>query len=145
MKYCFFDIDGVLNTSNQWKHLYSLNEKCIHEFCHFVKANNLTPVMTSSWRTGFVSTLNPDNLPHVKQLEQLFQQYNVTIADKTPVLNGRSRDKEIQRFLYFHPCDNYMIIDDDSSEYDVLTNKNYFVDAQIGFTNADARTLKRLI
>ena len=145
MKYCFFDIDGVLNRKDQWRRLYSLDENCIREFCSFVKDNDLTLVMTSSWRTGFVSTLSPDNLPHIKQLEQLFQQHDITIANKTPSLNGRSRDKEIERFLYFHSCDDYVIIDDDKSEYDVINGKNYFINATTGFTNQDAKRLKKLV
>lgn len=49
----------------------------------------------SSWRSGFVSTMHDDNSPQIRELEQKFQEYGVRIADKTPILRGRSREKEI--------------------------------------------------
>lgn len=112
----FLDIDGVLNRKEQWKIPYSLDKNCIKNFCAYAKRKNAKIVLTSSWRTGFISTKHEENLPQIKRLEKLLAEHGCEIADKTPILKGRTRDKEIERYLYFHP-DDYQIIDDDPDEF----------------------------
>ncbi len=143
--YIFFDIDGVLNTSSQWQKLFSLNEECIKNFCEMVKQTGGEPVMVSSWRTGFIATRHEDNEEPVRRLETLFAQYGVEIKDKTPKLIGRPREKEIERFLYYHPAKEYVIIDDDRAEYIQVTEHNYFVDAKCGFSKADIAGVKKRV
>ena len=139
-KVIFFDIDGVLNTSEQWNRAYSLKNSCIATFCTFVKKSKADIVMISSWRKGFVSKHNMENLPQIRVLEEKLANYGVEISDKTPVLVGRKRDKEIERYLYMHPeVKSYIIIDDDKNEYDAILKGTYFIDAKVGFTKKDIR------
>lgn len=134
----FLDIDGVLNTSSQWRRPYSLNNDCVREFCRYVKQVKGRVVLTSSWRAGFDGPGNINNTKQIKQLEAELAKYGISIYDKTPILTGRTRDKEIDRYLYFHPDNQYIIIDDDVTEYMVITSSNHFVDANVGFTRKDA-------
>ena len=139
----FLDIDGVLNRSAQWTRMYSLDTKCIQYFCDLVHAIRGKIILTSSWRTGFVATGSKDNLPQIKELEKTLAEYGVVISGKTPELNRRSRDKEIERYLYFNPTSDYLIIDDDRGEYKTITEHNYFTDCSAGFTERDFKILKK--
>lgn len=60
MLYIFLDIDGVLNTSSEWKRMYTLNANCIKNFSEFVKRTKteVRIVLTSS----FVARENISNL-----------------------------------------------------------------------------------
>lgn len=137
--FIFLDIDGVLNTKSQWTTMYSLNTECIKHFAEFCKKIDGTIILTSTWRHGFVATNSPENAPQIKRLEELLKAYDLSIADKTPVLKGRSRDKEIERYLYFHPSSSYVILDDDKNEFAVISKNNYFTNAATGFTKQDIK------
>lgn len=143
--YIFLDIDGVLNQEHQWTTMYSLHKKCIENFCSFVNKTKGEVVLISSWRPGFVSTKNPDNTENIKELEKELEKYGVYIKDKTPKLLNRSRDKEIERFLYFHPTDEYIVLDDDKREYDEVNRHNYFINSSTGFTKKDIKRALRCI
>ena len=39
---------------------------------------------------------------YIKELEGIFSECGLKIHDKTPFLRGRTREKEIERFLYFN-------------------------------------------
>ncbi len=146
--YIFLDIDGVLNKSSQWKRMYSLDEECIKYFCSFAKQVNGQIILTSSWRSGFVGTLSEENTPQIKALEKMLQIHGVKISDKTPILPGRKRDKEIERFLYLKESDDvtvdYIIIDDDRNEFGVVCKKNYFTDSTQGFCKLDVKQCLKL-
>ena len=135
----FLDIDGVLNTQSQWKRMYSLDNECIKHFAGLVNKTGASVVLTSSWRSGFVSSMSDENTPQIKDLENRLLSYGVSISGKTPVLAGRSRDKEIERFLYFNPCERFIILDDDKGEFDFSSRHNYFVNSKTGFTALDVR------
>lgn len=141
--YIFLDIDGVLNKSSQWKRMYSLDKECIESFCQFALKTKGEIIITSSWRSGFVGTMSEDNTPQIKRLEELLGEHGVTIKDKTPILKGRKRDAEIERYLYLNSasgeCANYIIIDDDRNEYGNVSVRNYFTDAVCGFTKRDVK------
>ncbi len=144
----FLDIDGVLNRQSQWKTLYTINEECVKEFANLCNKlpNKPDIVLTSSWRHGFTSTLNPQNASYIKNLENMLKKYGITISDKTPDLRGRTRDKEIQRYLYFHQqVTKYIIIDDDKNEYAEINKHNYFVDAAYGFSQKDIKGVMKCI
>ena len=142
-KCIFFDIDGVLNRKSQWKKPYSLCDECIRDFCGFIVSTDADLIIMSSWRSGFVSTMHDDNSPQIRELEQKFQEYGVRIADKTPILRGRPREKEIERFLYQHDKVRlWAVIDDDPEEYDRKIEGLYLIDCTKGFTSADSKRIK---
>lgn len=147
--YIFLDIDGVLNKSSQWKKMYSLDKECIESFCQFVLKAKGEIILTSSWRSGFVGTMSEKNTPQIKNLEKLLGEYGVTIKDKTPVLKGRKRDDEIERYLYFNSDAgeyvNYIIIDDDKNEFGNVGGRNYFTDAACGFTKKDVKGCLKVV
>ena len=128
----FLDIDGVLNRKSDWKRPYSLNKESVKRFCSFAKEKQAKIILTSSWRTGFVSSHHPKNTPQIQELEKLLDEGGVRIIGKTPVLH-KKRDVEIQEFLKNHPTEDYIILDDDRNEFGEITSKNRFVDCKKGF------------
>ncbi len=146
MRYIYFDADGVLNTSADWKIGNGrLNKEAVKNFCQLVKKHDLTPIITSSWRTGFLGTGNPENSPQIKALEGELGKYGVLIKDKTPITRNHSRDEEIQYYQSRHPSDGYIIIDDDESEYKVITDRNYFTDCGKGLTKEDIKNISKML
>ncbi len=147
--YIFLDIDGVLNKKSQWKRMYSLDMECIENFCQFALETKGDIILTSSWRSGFVGTMSEENTSQIKELEKLLNEYGVTIKDKTPILKGRKRDAEIERYLYLNSppgkCVNYIIIDDDRHEYGEVSVRNYFTDATCGFTKKDGKRCLKMV
>ena len=144
MRFLFFDIDGVLNKSADWKiRSYSMDDALIKTFCEFVKKHKLTPVIRSSCRSGFVSTLSPDNSPQIKELENKFLQHGVKIYDKTPVARGHSRDEEIAYYLRRHANEGYLILDDDPEEYHVTDEHNFFTDSARGLTKDIVKSMEK--
>lgn len=143
---CFFDIDGVLNTSSSWGRQYSLRRDLAANLCSFVKERNLDLIMTSSWRIGFISPMDKDNLPQIKQLEKIMAEYGATIKGKTPIFKGKARDLEINRYLACHPYDRVIVIDDDRGEYASLDNMTFlFTDSAKGFDKAALKRAMKLI
>lgn len=142
---CFFDIDGVLNTSKDWSRQYTFRSDLVANLCRFVKERNLDLIMTSSWRVGFVSAMSKDNLPHIQNLEEDMYRHGIRITNKTPVFKGKFRDDEIKRYLDYHPYNRVIVLDDDPGEYSDSAFKSaglnfLFTDSAKGF---DAGTLKR--
>lgn len=146
MRYLFFDADGVLNTTADWKIGNGrLNKEAVRNFCELVKEHDLMPIITSTWRTGFLGTRDPDNSPQVKALEDELGIYGVYIKDKTPVTRNHSRDEEIHYYESRHPSDDYLILDDDKSEYKVINDKNYFTDCNTGLTKEDVKKISKML
>lgn len=134
MRYCFFDVDGVLNTSKDWKiQMYSLQPKLVDNFCKYLIKHKYEPVLISSWRAGFIEPNHSDNSPQIKRLEKMMAERGIVLKFKTPILKGRTRDAEIERFLYYNPAENYVIIDDDRTEYAKTSDQNVFIDCNRGF------------
>ena len=144
-RYCFFNVDGLLNKSSEWNRSFAIDHDLTHLFCEFLSGNNLIPVMTSSWRRGFNKPGDDDNAPYIKDIERIFGLYGLKIYDKTPILKGRPRDKEIERFLFFHDDRDYIVIDGDPDEYENTNDHIYFINPDTGFTKKDVRNAGRLI
>lgn len=145
-KYCFFDIDGVLNKSSDWRvKLYSLDKECLRLFCVFVKKYDLKPIIISSWRSGFISSGNPNNSINIKTLEDILSKYDVQIYSSTPILKGKSRDYEIKRYLFYHPSEQYVILDDDLSEYEEIPLKLILTDSNKGLTKNDLSKARKFL
>ena len=141
----FFDIDGVLNKKSQWTKMYSLDAGCIAHFASLVNKTKAKIVISSSWRTGFKAAHDSENSGPIRDLEKELDRFGISIYDKTPILRGRKRDIEIERWLYFNPTEKYLILDDDESEYGTITEKNYFVDCKTGITERDVKLCSRRV
>ncbi len=144
-RYCFFNVDGLLNKSSEWNEPFVLNRALAELFAVFLSKYNLIPVITSSWRFGFERAGSEKNAPYIKELEDIFRQYGLMIYDKTPFLRGRPRNKEIERFLYFNKANNYIVIDGDREEYEKINDHVIFIDPKTGFTPKDAKIAGKLI
>ena len=141
MKYIFLDIDGVLNTQDSWIRLYQINQALVKRLSQVVEKTNAKIVLTSSWRKGWDS-VNPT--PQIQKLQEIFKVYHMEIIGVTPDLKSRKRDDEINRYLYFNPCDDYIIIDDDKNEFGNLS-KVYLIDAKVGLTDKDVKKIIKLL
>ena len=142
----FLDIDGVLNRSEQWRVLYSLHDECIRYFCEFVNAVKGEVVLISSWKDGFIASLDEGNTGQIKELERRLAVYGVSIKGKTVSYPGKKRDFEIGRYIAYNKIESYIIIDDDTHEYAEVSEHNYFIDAKTGFSKKDIRKcMKKLI
>lgn len=151
-KYLFFDIDGVLNRKSQWKRPFSLANDCLDAFADLVHQSEYLPIMCSTWRRGLEmpdnviqeAIIHPENTPGVNDLINRLAERNVKIYGKTPDLIGRSRDKEIDRFIYFNPTDNYFILDDDLTLYFNIDNI-YRINCELGLTKTVTNRILRRI
>ena len=144
-RYCFFNVDGLLNRSSDWKKPFTINYGLVNFFCHFLSQNNLIPILTSSWRIGFNGPGDENNAPYIKELEEIFKAYGLKIYAKTPYLKGKPREKEIERFLYFHKPLNYIVIDGNPDEYERTGSHIFFIDPETGFTETDAKRASKLL
>ena len=146
MRFIYFDADGVLNTSADWRLGNGrIDAEAVKNFCDLVKENDLIPIITSTWRTGFLGTGNPENSPQIKTLEGELGKYGVFIKDKTPITRSHSRDEEIQYYQSRHPSEGYIIIDDDESEYKVITDRMYFTNCDKGLTKTDIKNISKML
>lgn len=139
--YIFLDIDGVLNKQADWKKPYSLNPQNIKTFGDAFAEMRPIIILISTWKNGFILSGNSSNSPQIKELEKSLSGYGLRIAGKT---EGQSREKGINDFLKKHPGD-YIILDDDLSEYNKKPGNLYLVDFKTGLTGKDAAKIKKII
>ena len=146
--YIFLDIDGVLNSKKQWITNYALDDECIKNFCAFVRDVNGKIILASSWRKGWAGRNNPGNLPQINNLEKKLAKEGCGIYGKTESLPGNNRDKEILQYLEKYPNEQYIIVDDDISEFSkesskTITSRIYLTDPENGFSKNDITAAKR--
>ena len=141
----FLDIDGVLNKEIQWKHMFTLDKACVDNFCKFASGIHANIVLTSTWKNGFISSLNENNSKPIKQLELFMQEYDLKIIGCTPSLTGRTRDKEIERYIYLNNINHYIVIDDDKTLFQNTNQYYYFTNSITGFTKEDIRKCRKCI
>lgn len=131
-EYILLDIDGVLNTKEDWKYPYSLNPNCVRQFGLTFQKTEAKIILISSWRKGFISKGNPNNSPQVQKLEKALNVYNLGIHG---ILNyDGSRGKAVAEFQKSHR--NTICIDDDIEEYEGYEEKIenlVIVDNRTGF------------
>ena len=138
----FLDIDGVLNTRNSWRIPFSLDDKCIKNFCAFLNRDEISPkiILTSSWKTGW-SSIKDNQTPQIIELQDKLSKYGCSVFSRTKDFGNRQ--KEILEYLKNHPVDYYVIIDDDDSEYeDFELTGIYIIDAETGFSEKDIKRIK---
>ena len=121
MKYLFLDIDGVLNHEEWYSNrVHTLKRKewwedcfdpeCVKRLNNILKETGARLVVSSSWRLD-------------GELKRYFTTVGITTDfDVTPNIHHElpdgtyswpDRGEEIDGFLKDHPCDSYVILDDD--------------------------------
>lgn len=113
-KLIFLDIDGVLNSAHDWPENH-LSQSLTDNLKHIVNKTNAKIVLSSSWKNFFADDLAPLNKLGNTLIEH-FAKNNLMLYAKTPSPNGNysmERGFEIKTYLQDHPCDNYVIIDDE--------------------------------
>jgi hypothetical protein len=132
MRIIFTDIDGVLNP--HWRTKWS--KKSITLYNELCKEYDLKPVITSTWR-----------IAHTKeQLQDIFkfQGIEVDIYDYTPILGG-ARGLEIKEWLDNNDCDNFIIIDDKTSDIEPYINNVVKCRSWIGLSTDEIKEIKEIL
>lgn len=121
MKVIFLDIDGVINSDNNYEKEYKsgrkfthdlhLDAKCLKWLKNIVSDTCAQIVISSSWRYG--------DMQSIENLKLQLQNVGLDIYDKTPILNTVTRGTEIQTWLNTKSEENiiYVILDDDVDEF----------------------------
>lgn len=132
--YIFLDIDGVLNTKNDWNRLFSLRKENVDKLCNDYPGSKV--ILISSWKNGYISRNNKSNSEPIKHLETMLSN-NVSIIGKTDSSNNKTRNTQIEEYIKLHPViTDYIIIDDDKSEYNqsFLNDKHLkLIDSRYGY------------
>ena len=136
--YVFLDIDGVLNTSDQWKQMYQLNEKCVSRFSEYAKAlqGDVRIILTSSWKNGFDPA--GKHTPQIQELIDRLAFYGLFIIGKTLSREDGDRAQEINDFIIAHKLEGKrcIVVDDDPDIFHTALLNNcgtIWTDARKGF------------
>ena len=136
--YIFLDIDGVLNTSDQWKRMYQLDKKCVSRFTEYAKAlqGAVRIILTSSWKNGFDPT--GKHTPQIQALIDSLASHGIRIVGKTLNREDGDRAQEINDFIVAHKLEKArcIVVDDDPDIFHATLLKNcetVWTDARTGF------------
>ena len=134
----FLDVDGVLN---QLQRNYYIDVKCVRILARICKKLKGTIVLTSSWRLGYTHTGTCS--PQIEQLKELFAAHGIKISGRTGVLGDRTL--EIKDYIKRHNVKNYLVLDDDKSEFKSgwLLN-TYIVNYKTGLVVDDIKAIKEM-
>lgn len=113
-KLIFLDIDGVLNSAHNWPENH-LSQSLTDNLKHIVIKTGAKIVLSSSWKNFFNDDLTPLNKLGTALIEH-FAKNDLTLHAKTPSPYGKytmERGFEIKTYLKNHPCNNYVVIDDE--------------------------------
>lgn len=143
--FLFLDIDGVLNTKNDWKsgknfHLSSL---LLDNLSLALKNTSAKIILISSWRKGFIARGHHNNSENIKELENALEIRGLCIRGIVSP-DENNREKAIKEFLKKFPED-YLILDDDINEYQNPMKHLYLVDCRTGLTKKDALKIQKLL
>jgi hypothetical protein len=131
INYIFLDIDGVLNTTSDWKIPYSINTYCVKNFSQYIKklggSSKVRIILISSWRDGFDKGGN--HLPQIQHLIDILSQYNLFIYDKTYKSPTNDRQREIEQYIIKNNInqEQCIIIDDDISLYRNISKYKHII------------------
>ena len=145
--YIFLDVDGVLNTEEDWKRRkYSLNNACVTAFCRLLSClHEPKVILSSTWRNGIAR--DGTTAVHIDDLLKALEPAGIMLLDKTGIAPDGSRTKEIDFYLRRHPEERYIILDDDPTLFDQQKNTPhlYLTSSKTGLTDADVdRILKKI-
>lgn len=145
--YVFLDVDGVLNTEEDWKRRkYSLNNDCVTAFCRLLSClHEPKVILSSTWRNGIAR--DGTTAVHIDDLLKALEPAGIMLLDKTGIAPDGSRTKEIDFYLRRHPEERYIILDDDPTLFDQQKNTPhlYLTSSKTGLTDADVdRILKKI-
>lgn len=81
--YIFLDVDGVLNTESDWvKRVYSLNRKCVDQFCRLINViKDPKVVLSSTWRNGIAR--DGTTAVHIEDLLEALKPAGIKRVDRT--------------------------------------------------------------
>lgn len=120
MKIIFLDIDGVLNcksTRERIDGIYFVEDNKIDFLKEIIECTDAKVVLSSTWRIGWVWMQNNPNYhdKHFIMLRDKLQEHGIELYDKTPIMSGEHRGREIDEWLRCHPdVESFVILDDDS-------------------------------
>lgn len=148
MIYVFLDIDGVLNTSDDWKTKFTINEHCLKEFGDFCrllsnKYSEVRIVFSSSWRAGLLNKGKTDT-----KLDRLLEIPGVNFYGKTPMSSNKTRQEEIEYYIRRNEVEMCIVIDDDASLFPVPSRLNIiFTNCSTGFalSNSVKKEVKKCL
>lgn len=139
--YVFFDIDGVLNTMNDWRKPYVVNENNVKCFANaFSQYTDVKFILISSWRKGWNQEYALCT-PQIQNLVKIFAQHELIISDVTKQSPIKDRGAEILYYIQRHNVKKYIIIDDDMSEYKTVLPGIQIVDANKGFVKLNKKKI----
>lgn len=138
-RFIFLDIDGVLNTSAQWKRPYRLDDGCVSRFVRYVRSQSSESVriiLTSSWKHGF--DFAGHHSPQIGELLRKFSSAGLKVLGKTGDRTDGDRAGEINDFIKSHRLEeeSCIVIDDDASLFRTALLPNcrlILTDASKGF------------
>ena len=113
-KFIFLDIDGVLNcsTTTQYIHLFvGIDPQKCQILKQIVDLTGGKIILCSSWKSEW--DRDPEKCTEYgTYLQQNFDDAGLVIHDITKDA-GRDRGRGILRYLYAHPCDGFIVLDDE--------------------------------
>ena len=151
-KLVFLDFDGVLDT---YKSRYMLDPVLLNRLGYLLGKTGAWIVISSSWRSNNV----PDTIDFLTDYDNPRVGSNPfpftdRIVGITPILftvkdgdidRPATRGEEIDAYLKNHPCDDYVILDD---ERDMLPSQwphLVLINDDIGLTDADVEKATRIL
>lgn len=120
MKVIFLDIDGVLNSwddyNNRCKNLKKeerptfgdIEERSLMLLKELIEATNAKVVLSSSWRKSIFLT---------SEVYKALSTMGIELYDITPILPSGNRADEIKDWLKDKEIESFVILDDDSFEF----------------------------
>ena len=132
MKIIFTDIDGVLNP--HWKTKWSKSAIAIYN--KICKEYDLKPVITSTWRLNHT----------ISELQKIFIEQGIeAIIYDTPHIDQSDRGLEIKEWLNNNKCDNWVIIDDKTSDIEPHISNVVKCRSWIGLTEDEYKEIKDIL
>lgn len=116
-KYLFLDIDGVIGSHSDYYNMHcgerkdfpymAFDPKCVDRVNEILEKTGAGLVISSSWR-------------YYPDLKEIFRKVGLPVDFLVTPKNlvNDMRGNEIKVFLEQHPCDRYVIVDDD--DFDIL-------------------------
>lgn len=144
VKYIFLDIDGVLNNDRTVTKspdgYVGISDNLCKRLEKIIKATNAKVVLTSSWK----DCSSPQDLVYMrKRLKRHLALPVGQTSEKRPTLRGTG----IREYLENHPCDEYVILDDYSFNFEEerLQEHTIITDGSKGLTNDDVERAIKIL